>query len=84
MIIRVSERYEKDKARKLAAHRRAVLRVESRIAEHLRRIQDLTAKRAEENRKIKATFLELSNLHKVRYCDFYPLLFDLLNFSTKL
>ncbi|KAL8150814.1 hypothetical protein V2J09_020622 [Rumex salicifolius] len=59
-------RYEKDRARKLAAHRRAVLRVESRIAEHSRRIQDLVAKKTDEKIKINDAFLQLSNLHKVR------------------
>lgn len=59
-------RYEKDKARRIAAHRRAVLRIESRIAEHTRRLQELEDRRAEEADKIRTVASELSNLHKVR------------------
>ena len=59
-------RYEKDKARRIAAHRRVVLRIESRIAEHTRRLQELQDRRAEEADKIRTVASELSNLHKVR------------------
>lgn len=59
-------RYEKDKARRIAAHRRAVLRIESRVAEHTRRLQELEDRRAEEADKIRTVASELSNLHKVR------------------
>lgn len=58
--------YEKDKARRIAAHRRAVLRIESRIAEHSRRLEELQTRRVEETSRMKAAISELSNLHKVR------------------
>ncbi|KAJ8425817.1 hypothetical protein Cgig2_028178 [Carnegiea gigantea] len=58
-------RYEKDKARRVAAHRRAVLRIESRIAEYTRRLQELEDRRAEEADKIRTVASELSNLHEV-------------------
>ncbi|KAL7197858.1 hypothetical protein ACSBR2_020388 [Camellia fascicularis] len=59
-------RFERDKARKLAAHHRAVLRIESHIAEHSRKLQEIQLRSVEETEKMKATGAELSNLCKVR------------------
>lgn len=59
-------RFEKDRARKLLAHRRAVLRIESQVSDHLRKLREIELQLAEETKKMKATLTELSNLHKVR------------------
>ncbi|KNA15400.1 hypothetical protein SOVF_096470 isoform A [Spinacia oleracea] len=58
--------YEKDKAKRIAAHTRVVLRIESRIAEHSRKLEELRTRRLEETDRMKAVASELSNLHKVR------------------
>lgn len=58
--------FERDRARKLLAHRRAVLRIESRIAEHSRRILEIKHILVAETEKMKSTILELSNLRNVR------------------
>ncbi|THG00245.1 hypothetical protein TEA_000699 [Camellia sinensis var. sinensis] len=58
--------FERGKARKLAAHHRAVLRIESQIAEHSRKLQEIQLRSVEETEKMKATGAELSNLRKVR------------------
>lgn len=58
--------YEKDKAKRSAAHTRAVLRIESRVAEHSRRLEELRMLRGEETTKFNGAAAELSNLHKVR------------------
>ncbi|KAI7991786.1 F-box protein SKIP24 [Camellia lanceoleosa] len=59
-------RFEREKARKLAAHHRSVLRIESQIAEHSRKLQEIQLRSVEETEKMKATGAELSNLRKVR------------------
>ncbi|KAF7819221.1 F-box protein SKIP24 [Senna tora] len=59
-------RFEKDKERRLAAHRRAVLRKESQIAEHSRKLRDIENRTAQESTKMRETAVELSNLRKVR------------------
>uniref|UniRef100_A0A5B7BTD2 Putative F-box family protein isoform 1 n=1 Tax=Davidia involucrata TaxID=16924 RepID=A0A5B7BTD2_DAVIN len=59
-------KFERDRARKLAAHLRAVLRIESQIAEHSRKLQQIQHQSAEESEKMKAAVAELSSLHKVR------------------
>ncbi|XP_057948160.1 F-box protein SKIP24 isoform X2 [Malania oleifera] len=59
-------RFERDRARKRAAHHRAVLRLESQIAEHSRRAQEIELRSGEEVEKLKATIAELSNLQRVR------------------
>lgn len=59
-------RFERDRARKLAAHRRAVLRIESQIAEHSRKLQEIQLRAAEETEKMKTAVAELSNLRKAR------------------
>ena len=60
-------RFEKDRARKLADHRRAVLRVESQIGEHSRKLQEIDHRRLQETQKLRAALAELSTLQKVRY-----------------
>ncbi|XP_071730913.1 F-box protein SKIP24-like [Rutidosis leptorrhynchoides] len=59
-------RFEKDKAKKLLAERRAVLRIESQIHEHKRKLHEIEGQLATENEKIKAAIVELENLIKVR------------------
>ncbi|PON66285.1 F-box domain containing protein [Parasponia andersonii] len=59
-------RFERDREKKIAAHRRAVLRKESQIAEHSRKLRELGFRLAEEKEKMRATLVELSNLSKVR------------------
>ncbi|XP_042940729.1 F-box protein SKIP24 isoform X1 [Carya illinoinensis] len=57
-------RYERDRERKFAAHKRAVLRKESQIAEHSRKLRGLETRLAEETDNMRATISELSNLRK--------------------
>ncbi|KAF5475710.1 hypothetical protein F2P56_007486 [Juglans regia] len=59
-------RYERDRERKFAAHKRAVLRKESQIAEHSRKLRGLETRLVEETDNMRATISELSNLRKVR------------------
>lgn len=59
-------RFEKDKVKKLLAERRVVLRIESQIHEHKRKLNELHGQLVEENEKIKAAIVELKNLHRVR------------------
>ncbi|XP_021743379.1 F-box protein SKIP24-like isoform X2 [Chenopodium quinoa] len=58
--------YEKDKAKRIAAHKRAVLRIESRITENSRRIEELRTRLVEETDRMKTVAFELSNLRRVR------------------
>nr|GLL25151.1 F-box protein SKIP24 [Ipomoea trifida] len=58
--------YERDRERKRLAHKRAVLRMESEVAEHRRKIQELELQLAEEKEKMKSAIAELSNLRRVR------------------
>lgn len=58
--------FERDKEKKALAHKRAVLRIESRIAEHSRRISELRSSLRKEVDRLKAAALELSNLRNVR------------------
>ncbi|XP_060176662.1 F-box protein SKIP24-like [Lycium barbarum] len=59
-------RYEKVREQKLLAHRRAVLRIQSEINEHSRRIREMELRSAEEKEKMKNTVAELLNLRKIR------------------
>ena len=61
-----TNRFDRERARKAAAHRRAVLRLESQIAGHLRNLQEIQMKLTEETEKMKAAVTELLNLRKVR------------------
>ncbi|KAL3841070.1 hypothetical protein ACJIZ3_025661 [Penstemon smallii] len=58
--------YEKDREQKRLAHRRAVLRIESEIAVHLRRIQEIKLQLSEEKEKMNKAIAELLNLRRVR------------------
>ncbi|XP_023645575.1 F-box protein SKIP24 isoform X2 [Capsella rubella] len=59
-------RFERDKERKLAAHRRALLRKESEISEWRRRIRELEARLTEEAERLQSASREFSDLHKAR------------------
>ncbi|CAI8613711.1 unnamed protein product [Vicia faba] len=59
-------RFERDKERKIAAHRRAVLRKESQISEHSRRLHDIQTRMSQEKNKAIQTSTELSHLRRVR------------------
>ncbi|KAL9268599.1 F-box protein SKIP24-like protein [Drosera capensis] len=59
-------RYEKDREKKMAAHRRAVLRLESVMAQCKIELKRLKEKREEEMGKLKVAVEELSRLEKVR------------------
>lgn len=67
LVIFHSHRFEKDKERRIAAHRRAVLRKESQIVEHSRKLRDIETRMAQESTKMRETAAELSNLRKVRF-----------------
>eukprot|EP00258_Populus_trichocarpa_P016692 XP_006375925.2 F-box protein SKIP24 isoform X1 [Populus trichocarpa] len=59
-------KFEREKSRKVAAHRRAVLRKESEVLEFERKIREIENGLRQETEKMRATAAELSNLHKVR------------------
>lgn len=59
-------RFEREKERKVAAHRRALLRKESEIAELCRRIREMETQLSEETQRLQAATVEFSNLEKVR------------------
>ncbi|KAK4404613.1 F-box protein SKIP24 [Sesamum angolense] len=58
--------YEKDREQKRLAHRRVVLRIESEIAERLRKIQEIELQTSVEKEKMNKAVAELLNVHKVR------------------
>ncbi|XP_043696726.1 F-box protein SKIP24 [Telopea speciosissima] len=58
--------FEKDKARKLAAHRRALLRLESQVSVYAKGLKDIRLRLMEESERMKAAVQELSNSEKVR------------------
>ncbi|MED6218315.1 hypothetical protein PIB30_025719 [Stylosanthes scabra] len=60
-------RFERDKERRVAAHRRALLRKESQVAEHSRRLRVIETRVNQETSKMRETVAELSNLRRVRY-----------------
>ncbi|KAF3644036.1 F-box protein SKIP24 [Capsicum annuum] len=59
-------RYEKVREQKLLAHRRAVLRIQSEINEHSRRIGAMEHQCAEEKEKMKNAVSEMVNLRQIR------------------
>ncbi|XP_028766839.1 F-box protein SKIP24-like isoform X3 [Neltuma alba] len=59
-------RFEKEKERRIAAHRRAVFRKKSQIAEHFRKLRDIESRINQESNKMRESAAELSNLRKVR------------------
>ncbi|OMO88007.1 hypothetical protein CCACVL1_08597 [Corchorus capsularis] len=60
-------RFEKERERKLLVHKRAVLRKESQVSEHLRKLREFEARLSGEREKLKSAVSELSNLHKILY-----------------
>ncbi|XP_017419509.2 F-box protein SKIP24 [Vigna angularis] len=59
-------RFERDKERRIAAHRRAVLRKESQIAEHSRKLREIQTRVAQETATATQTAQDLSNLRRAR------------------
>ncbi|GAV82772.1 F-box-like domain-containing protein [Cephalotus follicularis] len=59
-------RFERERERILAAHRRAILRKESQIGEHSRELRRIEALLNNEREKLKSTVMELSNLSNLR------------------
>ncbi|KAK4743362.1 hypothetical protein SAY87_001363 [Trapa incisa] len=59
-------RFEKDRDRKRATHRRAVLRKESQIAVHMMKLSNIEATLAMEDDRLKDVTAELSDLHKIK------------------
>lgn len=59
-------RFEKEKVKKLLAERRVVLRIESQIHEHTRKLHEIEFQLLQEDEKIKAAIVELKNLQKVK------------------
>ncbi|XP_024191235.1 F-box protein SKIP24 isoform X1 [Rosa chinensis] len=59
-------RFERDRDKKIAAHQRALLRKESQIIEHLRKLRDIESRLAQETHKMQGTLVDLSNFHQVR------------------
>ncbi|GMI63546.1 hypothetical protein like AT1G08710 [Hibiscus trionum] len=57
--------FERERERKLWAHKRAVLRKESQVSEHFRNLREIEVRLREERNKLNSTLSELSNLHKV-------------------
>lgn len=63
----VGKRFEKEREKKRAAHRREILRKESQIAQHLSRIRHLEVQLYREAEKLKFASDEFANLCRVRY-----------------
>ncbi|KAG2267712.1 hypothetical protein Bca52824_062267 [Brassica carinata] len=59
-------RFEREKERRLAAHRRSLLRKDSEISEWGRRIRELERRLSEEAERLQAASVEFSNLQRVR------------------
>lgn len=59
-------RFDRDRNKKIAAHQRAILRKESQILEHSRKLRDMKIQLSQETQKMQATLVVLSNLHKAR------------------
>ncbi|VFQ79713.1 unnamed protein product [Cuscuta campestris] len=59
-------RYERDRERRRMSYRRIVLRIESDVAQHVRKIQELERQCSEEERKMKNAVVELTSLQRVR------------------
>ncbi|KAK8943716.1 F-box protein SKIP24 [Platanthera guangdongensis] len=59
-------RFERSKARRVAARRRAILIAESNVAVCIKRLEELERRWREEGERMKAAVLELNNLERVR------------------
>lgn len=64
-------RFERDKARQLAAARRAVLYAESRVAASRKRLGELESSLAREGKRLKAAVSELADLERARCSDWF-------------
>lgn len=60
-------RFEKDKARRIAMRRMAVIGAEERVLLTKKKLADLELSMAREGERMKATLEELENLERVRY-----------------
>ncbi|KAL6177042.1 hypothetical protein ACLB2K_053674 [Fragaria x ananassa] len=58
-------RFERDRDKRKATHQRAVLRKESQIVEHSRKLRDMETRLAQETHRMRAALVQLSDLHKV-------------------
>ncbi|KAL9241293.1 hypothetical protein vseg_015420 [Gypsophila vaccaria] len=58
--------YEKDKERRIAAEKRALMRVESRVSQHSIRVDEFRRRLVDESAKIRSVVAELNDLRKVR------------------
>ncbi|KAK8954394.1 F-box protein SKIP24 [Platanthera zijinensis] len=58
--------FERSKARRVAARRRAILIAESNVAVCIKRLEELERRWREEGERMKAAVLELNNLERVR------------------
>lgn len=65
-FVLVLVRLERERNRKKMAHRVAVLRKDSQIAEHYRKIEELQRRLMDETDKLTMALTELSSLRKVR------------------
>lgn len=59
-------RFVRERDRKLLAHRRAVLRIESQIAQSTIKMKNIRIRSGQEVEKLNATLAELSNLQDAR------------------
>ncbi|KAK9951494.1 hypothetical protein M0R45_006932 [Rubus argutus] len=59
-------RFDRDRNKKIAAHQRLVLRKESQILEHSRKLRDMKIRLSQETQKMQATLVGFSNIHKSR------------------
>ncbi|RRT85032.1 hypothetical protein B296_00010149 [Ensete ventricosum] len=64
-------RFERDKARRLAAARRAVLYAESRVAASRKRLEELESSLAREGKRLKAAASELADLERARCSEWF-------------
>ncbi|XP_050226167.1 F-box protein SKIP24 isoform X2 [Mercurialis annua] len=59
-------KFEKERDKKVLAHKRAVLRKECELYEKKRKLREIEKSLCQESEKMKVTAKELSNLHKIR------------------
>ncbi|XP_015942774.1 uncharacterized protein LOC107468046 [Arachis duranensis] len=63
---KVQVKFERDKERGVVAHRRAVLRKESQVAEHSRRLHAIETRINQDSSKMRKIVAKVSNLHRVK------------------
>ncbi|XLS73212.1 hypothetical protein HN51_030077 [Arachis hypogaea] len=64
--LRKRVKFERDKERGVVAHRRAVLRKESQVAEHSRRLHAIETRINQDSSKMRKIVAKVSNLHRVK------------------